>query len=63
MNVFAAAVLGIRLARKLNIVTCLTAENLVLRHQLIVLKRNLNRAQQKEAVAQKTRNSFVQIKE
>jgi hypothetical protein len=54
---------AIRLARKLNIVACLTAENPVLRHQLIVLKRNQNQAQQKDAVAHKTRNSFVQIKE
>ena len=34
-----------RLARKLNIVAYLTAENLALRHQLIVLKRNQNRPQ------------------
>jgi len=36
-----------RLARKLNIVAYLSAENLA-RHQLIVLKRNQNRAQLKE---------------
>jgi len=34
-----------QLARKLNIVAYLTAENLALRHQLIVLKRNQNRPQ------------------
>jgi hypothetical protein len=34
-----------RFARKLNIVAYLTAENLALRHQLIVLKRNQNRPQ------------------
>ena len=37
-----------RIARKLNIVAYLTAENLALRHQLIVLKRNHNRPQLKE---------------
>lgn len=37
-----------RFARKLNIVAYLTAENLALRHQLIVLKRNHNRPQLKE---------------
>ncbi len=37
-----------RLARKLNIVAYLIAENLALRHQLIVLKRNQNRPQRKE---------------
>ena len=35
-------------ARKLNIVAYLTAENLALRHQLIVLKRNHNRPRLKE---------------
>jgi hypothetical protein len=34
-----------RFARKLNIVAYLTAENLALRQQLIVLKRNQNRPQ------------------
>ena len=37
-----------RLGRKLNIVTYLTAENLALSQQLIVLKRNPNRPQLKE---------------
>ena len=37
-----------RLVRKLNIVASLTAENLALRQQLIVLKRNQNRPQLKE---------------
>ena len=37
-----------RFARKFNIVAYLTAENLALRHQLIVLKRNHNRPQLKE---------------
>jgi len=37
-----------RLARKLNIVAYLTAENLALSQQLIVLKRNQNRPQLKE---------------
>ena len=37
-----------RFARKLNIVAYLTAENLALRQQLIVLKRNQNRPQLKE---------------
>ena len=32
-----------RLSRKLNIIANLTAENLALRQQLIVLKRNQNR--------------------
>jgi putative transposase len=35
-------------ARKFNIIAYLTAENLALRHQLIVLKRNHNRPQLKE---------------
>jgi putative transposase len=34
--------------RKINIIAYLTAENLALRQQLIVLKRNQNRAQLKE---------------
>jgi putative transposase len=38
-----------RLARKLNIVAHLTAQNLAIRHQLIVLKRNQNRLQLKES--------------
>jgi len=37
-----------RLGRKLNIVAYLTAENLALSQQLIVLKRNPNRPQLKE---------------
>ena len=37
-----------RLARKRNIVAYLTAENLALRQQLIVLKRNQNRPHLKE---------------
>ena len=36
------------LARKLDIVAYLTAENFALRQQLIVLKRNQNRQQLKE---------------
>ncbi len=36
------------LTRKLDIIAYLTAENLALRHQLIVLKRNQNRPQLKE---------------
>ena len=35
-------------ARKLNVIAYLTAENLALRHQLIVLKRSHNRPQLKE---------------
>ena len=35
-------------SRKLNIVANLTAENIALRHQLIVLKRNQNRLELKE---------------
>jgi len=34
--------------RKLNVIAYLTAENLALRHQLVVLKRNRNRPQLKE---------------
>ena len=36
------------LSRKLNIVANLTAENIALRHQLIVLKRNHNRPKLRE---------------
>ncbi len=36
------------LSRKLNVVACLTAENLALRQQLIVLKRNQTRPKPKE---------------
>jgi hypothetical protein len=36
------------LTRKLNIIAYLTAENLALRHQLIVLKRHHNRPKLKE---------------
>jgi len=42
-----------RIVRKLNIVAYLTAENLALRQQLIVLKRNQNRPQLKNVILAK----------